>query len=60
MNETLKEELIRKKIILTYEEWYAIVRDAFEVGGNPNNPKDFYEEYANEIIESYEKVRRNA
>lgn len=60
MQETLREELTRKKIILTYEEWYAIVRDAFELGGNPNNPKDLYEEYANEIVESYEKIRRKS
>lgn len=60
MQETLREELTRKKIILTYEEWYAEVRDAFELGGNPHNPKDLYEEYANEIVESYEKIRRSA
>ena len=58
MEETLREELTRKHIILTYEEWYAEVRYAFELGGNPNNPKDLYEEYANEIVESYEKIRR--
>ena len=58
MKETLREELIRKRLILTYEEWYAEVRYAFELGGNPHNPKDLYEEYANEIVEDYEKIRR--
>jgi hypothetical protein len=58
MQETLREELVRKKIIFTYEEWYEQVRDAFELGGNPNNPKDLYDEYANEIVESYEQARR--
>lgn len=54
--ETLREELVRKKIILTYKEWYAINRDAFELVHNSLDPYDTYEEYVDEIVESYHQI----
>ena len=52
----LREELIRKKIILTWEEWWEQVKDAFTLVHNPLNPKEIYEEYVNEIVKSYEEI----
>ena len=54
--ETLREELIRKKIILTYKEWYEINRDAFELVHNNLDPYDTYDEYANELVETYHQI----
>lgn len=54
--ETLREQLVRKKIILTYKEWYEINRDAFELVHNNLDPYDTYDEYANEIVEAYHKI----
>lgn len=54
--ETLREELVRKKIILTYKEWYEINRDAFELVRNNLDPYDTYDEYANEIVETYHQI----
>jgi hypothetical protein len=54
--ETLREELIRKKIILTYKEWYEMNRDAFELVSNSLDPYDTYEEYVDEIVESYHQI----
>ena len=54
--ETLREELIRKKIILTYKEWYKMNQDAFELVSNRLDPYDTYEEYVDEIVESYHQI----
>ena len=51
----LKEELLKKKIILTYEEWYEINKLAF-ILPNKYNPKDLYAEYVEEIVADYEKI----
>lgn len=56
--ETLKEELLRKKIIMTWEEWWAIVGEAYRYLSNKYDPKDLYEEYVNEIVADYEKIER--
>ena len=58
MNETLKQELFDKGIIMTYEQWWEKVRIAFEWVHNPNDPKVLYEEYVNEIVADYEKIER--
>jgi hypothetical protein len=55
--ETLREELIRKNIILTYKEWYEINRNAFELVDNNLDPYDTYEEYADEIVETYHQLK---
>jgi hypothetical protein len=55
--EELKNELLRKKIIITYEEWYALNELAFMVS-NKCNPKDLYAEYVEEIVTDYAK-RKN-
>lgn len=56
--ETLREELIRKKIIMTWEEWWAIVGEAYRYLSNRYDPKDLYEEYVEEIVKSYEEIRK--
>jgi hypothetical protein len=57
--ETLREELIRKKIILTWEEWWEQVKDAFTLVHNSLNPNEVYEEYVNDIVKSYEEIEKN-
>ena len=52
--ETLKKELIRKKIILTYEEWYELNALAFIVS-NKHTPEELYAEYVNEVLNHYIK-----
>jgi hypothetical protein len=54
--EELKNELLQKKIILTYEEWYAFNRLAF-ILPNKYDPKDLYAEYVEEIVNDYAKIR---
>lgn len=58
MNETLRKELTDKGIILTYEQWWLLVGDAFTYVNNKFDPKVLYEEYVNEIIADYEKIER--
>ena len=54
---SLKEELLKKKIILTYEEWYEINKLAF-ILPNKYNPQDLYAEYVEEIVADYEKIKK--
>ena len=54
--EELKNELLRKKIIMTYEEWYALNELAF-ILPNKYNPKDLYAEYVEEIVNDYAKIK---
>jgi hypothetical protein len=54
MNEALKQKLIRRGILLTYEQWYAENELAFIVP-NKFNPKELYAEYETEIINSYKE-----
>ena len=49
---SLKEELLKKKIILTYEEWYELNALAFIVS-NKHTPEELYAEYVNEILNNY-------
>ena len=54
--ETLREELLRKKVIMTWEEWWAIIGEAYRYLSNKYDPKVLYEEYVEEIVKSYEKI----
>lgn len=53
----LKNTLIKNGLLLAYEEWYAINRLAFEVGGNPNNPKTLYGEYEAATLKEYKEAK---
>lgn len=53
----LKSTLIKNGLLLAYEEWYAINRTAFEMGGNPNNPETLYGEYEAETLREYKEAK---
>ena len=36
--------------ILTFEEWYELVKDMFELVPNRYNPRDLYDEYVAEAL----------
>lgn len=36
--------------ILTFEEWYELVKDMFELVPNRYNPRDLYNEYVAEVL----------
>jgi hypothetical protein len=44
------EQAIKGQQLLTYEEWYALNKHAFELLRNSLNPKALYEEYVNEVL----------
>lgn len=56
--ETLREELITKKIMLTWEEWWDMNKDIFTVVHNSLDPHKAYEDYVNEMINDYKELRR--
>jgi hypothetical protein len=48
-----KTELIESKLFPTYEEWYEMNKDAFELLHNSLNPHDVYNEYLEEALKGY-------
>lgn len=36
--------------ILTFEQWYELVKDMFELVKNSYNPRDLYDEYVAEML----------
>jgi hypothetical protein len=44
------ELLIRAQQLPTYEEWYELNRDVFEVVNNSLKPEEVYEEYVKEKL----------
>lgn len=48
----IRDMLVRKHLILTYDEWYDLNRDAFELVYNPRLPCDLYQEYVDEEVAS--------
>jgi hypothetical protein len=50
----IRDMLVKKHIILTYEECYDLNRDAFELVHNACLPCDLYQEYVdNEVMIHY-------
>ena len=49
-----REEKIQRAIaggqLVTFEEWYKLNRDAFELLKNANKPEELYEEYVAEVL----------
>lgn len=58
MNETLKQELLDKGIMLTYEQWLEYTGIIFKYLSNKYTPEELYKEYVNEMIADYEKIRK--
>ena len=58
MNETLKQELLDKGIIMTYEQWWVYLEPAFRYLSNVHTPEELYEDYVNEIVADYEQIER--
>ncbi len=58
MNETLKQELLNKGIMLTYEQWLEHTGIIFKYLSNKHTPEELYEEYVNEMVADYEKIRK--
>jgi hypothetical protein len=44
------DKLIKGQQLLTYEEWYALNKNTFEVLRNSLSPKETYEEYVREVL----------
>ena len=44
------EQAIKGQQLLTYEEWYALNKNAFELLRNTLSPKVLYEEYVKEVL----------
>ena len=42
--------VIKKHWVLTYDEWYALNKDAFELVHNACLPCDLYQEYVEEEV----------
>ena len=49
-----REEKIQRAVaggqLITFEEWYELNREAFELLKNTNKPEDLYEEYVAEVL----------
>ena len=56
MFDTIKNQLLAKKILLTFEEWYDANALAFEYVSNRNTPEELYAEYVKEIVADYAKI----
>lgn len=53
----IREMLVRRHLILSYEEWYALNRDAFELVHNNKMPCDLYQEYVEEeVADAYKRI----
>lgn len=53
----IRDMLVRKHLILTYEEWYTLNRDAFELVHNSEMPYDLYQEYVEEeVADTYRRI----
>jgi hypothetical protein len=44
------ERAIKGQQLLTYEEWYELNKDSFELLRNSLTPQKVYEEYVNEVL----------
>lgn len=54
----IREMLVRKHLILTYEEWYEINRNAFELVRNACLPCDLYQEYVEEEVRARVEIEQ--
>lgn len=53
----VREMLVRKHLVLTYDEWYAFNKDAFELVHNGKMPCDLYQEYVEEeVADAYKRI----
>ena len=50
---TKAERLIKAGQMYSYEDWYAIVGGAYELGLNKNNPKEDYAKYVEETMAQF-------
>ena len=44
------ERAIKGQQLLTYDEWYQLNKNAFELIHNSLSPQKVYEEYVNEVL----------
>lgn len=53
----IRDMLVHRHLILTYKEWYALNRDAFELVYNSHLPWDLYQEYVEEeVADAYKRI----
>lgn len=52
----LKQELYKRGILLTFEQWYEINQTALEWGNLPKSAEDYYLEYVEEVASDYAKI----
>ena len=54
----IREMLVRRHLILTYEEWYEINKNAFELVHNACLPCDLYQEYVEEEVQARVEIEQ--
>ena len=52
----LKQELYKKGVLLTFEQWYEINQTALEWGNLPKPAEDYYLEYVEDTTLDYAKI----
>ena len=54
-NKSVRQMLLHKKILLTFEGWYEINHIAFEYSPTPlkKSAKEYYEEYVETVVTDY-------